>query len=805
MTDPMGPELIFVQIASYRDPELVHTIQSCLTNAEDPGRLTFGICQQYDDATADDLVPYEDDPRFRLDRIHYRESRGCCWARNRTNRLYRGEAYTLQIDAHMRFAPSWDRELIDMMGRVDSDKPVLTTYPPGYSIVNGQSVLSDASEIVRLRLKKLNLDLTTRLEGESVPATDTPGKSPFLAAGFLFTVGRFCVDVEYDPEIYFSGEEISLAARAYTHGYDLYYPVKTLLWHCYDHGGPLHWSDHPGRQREMHETALSRLDTLLLHDHTVLGKYGLGNERSLSDYEDYAGINFARTAARRVLGERTVHFRGTLRLDTSEIERRDDYEFWVFCLLNDDDVEMYRHDIIDAEVLRHARDTIELDVALPDQPTRYMLWPKHREWGRRLYYPLQQEPFSIVVRDSGPKIFVALAAYCEPELVLTIESCLLRALYPERLRFGICLQYDDDGVPEIRKDCLERFESDSRFRITKYPWRESRGGCWARNLAQSLYRGEAFTLQVDSHTRFVAGWDVALLKMMAEFPSRKPLITGFPPLYFRDGEEEEWTDLDDLTRVPTTLVESWHEEGWIDHPTRYLPENTSTPRRTRVLSGAFVFTLGKWNHEVNQDPFHLYTGEEFALTLRSFTHGYDLFNPNHIVVWHRCHPEPNRKYILDFEPRTVHGRHREATQRLRALLSGDPDHTLGPFGLGRERTLEQYRLFSGLDCVNRTVHPDALRGVPPDPVTIASGEMPGSDGDGAPSLEVTIHLVGADPVVLRCDERAPLLDDLYAAVEANALGAADGDPLIYLGFDVPHHERYILQSRLAMVETRRIG
>ena len=40
---------IFVQIASYRDPELIPTIQDCIEKAKYPEDLTFGICWQRDD------------------------------------------------------------------------------------------------------------------------------------------------------------------------------------------------------------------------------------------------------------------------------------------------------------------------------------------------------------------------------------------------------------------------------------------------------------------------------------------------------------------------------------------------------------------------------------------------------------------------------------------------------------------------------------------------------------------------------------------------------------------------------------
>ncbi len=59
---------IFIQIASYRDPELMNTLQSCLDNAEAPQNLRFGICHQFceKDSFWQDLQKYESDERFRI-------------------------------------------------------------------------------------------------------------------------------------------------------------------------------------------------------------------------------------------------------------------------------------------------------------------------------------------------------------------------------------------------------------------------------------------------------------------------------------------------------------------------------------------------------------------------------------------------------------------------------------------------------------------------------------------------------------------------------------------------------------------
>lgn len=48
-------------------------------------------------------------------------------------------------------------------------------------------------------------------------------------------------------------------------------------------------------------------------------------------------------------------------------------------------------------------------------------------------------------------------------------------------------------------------------REIRLDWREATGPCRARHLAASLWAGEAHALQIDSHMRFAAGWDAALL------------------------------------------------------------------------------------------------------------------------------------------------------------------------------------------------------------------------------------------------------------------------------------------------------
>ena len=123
---------IFIQIASYRDPELVKTIESAIENAKKPKNLVFAIARQFHpDDKFDDLSKYDSDKRFKILNIPYLDSKGACWARHLIQQLYDGEEYTLQIDSHMRFAPNWDDEMIKMIKQLQKKgykKPLLTGY-----------------------------------------------------------------------------------------------------------------------------------------------------------------------------------------------------------------------------------------------------------------------------------------------------------------------------------------------------------------------------------------------------------------------------------------------------------------------------------------------------------------------------------------------------------------------------------------------------------------------------------------------------------------------------------------------------
>lgn len=294
---------IFVQIASYRDPELVPTIRDCISKAKYADRLTFGICWQRDETES--LDEFVNDGRFRVIDVPWNQSKGLCWARSLIQKLWSGEEYTLQLDSHHRFIQNWDEELIEMMKLTGSEKPIVGSYagmydPVGNKLLNKEPYMMVANHFT---LGGTILFFPRAIHGWESLTKPVPAR--FVSGHFYFTIGKHCEEYKYDPNIYFAGDEISLSIRSFTLGYDLFHPHKIVIWHEYTRKGRVkHWDDFNEKNVQdklvdmpwylMDDNSKRRLRHMLQEEDNGidLGEYGLGNVRTHSDYENYAGINF---------------------------------------------------------------------------------------------------------------------------------------------------------------------------------------------------------------------------------------------------------------------------------------------------------------------------------------------------------------------------------------------------------------------------------------------------------------------------------------------------------------------------------
>jgi glycosyltransferase involved in cell wall biosynthesis len=400
---------IFVQIASYRDSDLKNTLQSMMDNAKYPENLVVGICRQYHpEDTFEDVAKWRDDKRFKIIDVLYNETKGVCWARHAIQQLYEGEKYTLQIDSHMRFEKDWDIEMIKMVTDLQKegyDKPLLTAYVSSF----------DPDDDPKLRAKDPWRMLFDRFipEGavfflpDAIPKwreLTLPVPARFYSAHYCFTLGEFSTEVQHNPEYLFHGEEISIAARAYTWGYDMFHPHKPLIWHEYTRKYRTKaWDDDRTWSEKNAKSHLTNRKLFGMDGEEQVGHdgpYGFGKVRTLREYEEYAGILFERRAIQQYTLDKHYPPNPPISSFNSEEEWKDsfasifkhcidigfnqvpekDYEYWVVAFHDKDDNTIVRLDADKNEINRMLKDPsgyckLWREFQTAHKPHYWVVWP----------------------------------------------------------------------------------------------------------------------------------------------------------------------------------------------------------------------------------------------------------------------------------------------------------------------------------------------------------------------------------------------------------------------------------------------
>lgn len=300
----MKKDKIFIQIASYRDPQLVPTIEDMINKAKNPENLVFGLCWQYDETEPVDM--FDDNPQFRVSKHHYSDSQGLGWARHITNTLYEDEEYTLQIDSHHRFVQDWDVIVLEdyKQALTIAPKPIITTYCAPFDPNSDETTWNPVPCLMsQYEFSGDRLLMSMPWYIQDYKTKTEVIRSRTISGHFYFTSGNFVKEVPYDPDIYFGGytEETTLSVRAFTNGYDFFSPYRTVMWHEYTRNyRPKHWDDH-GKESQTKKTSgerdvFARNKTRQLfgtQEYGIdMGVYGLGDVRTLHDYEVYGGFDF---------------------------------------------------------------------------------------------------------------------------------------------------------------------------------------------------------------------------------------------------------------------------------------------------------------------------------------------------------------------------------------------------------------------------------------------------------------------------------------------------------------------------------
>jgi hypothetical protein len=260
--------------------------------------------------------------------------------------------------------------------------------------------------------------------------------------------------------------------------------------------------------------------------------------------------------------------------------------------------------------------------------------------------------------------------------------------------------------------CLAAITRPDQVRALCFDYREARGCSWARNQGMRLWSGEEYLLQIDSHMRFVPGWDRLMVEQLAACPAEKPLLTCRPQHY--DLPDQPGTDF--FTVMTADKFDDGSGQLIFGANVWPMEEAPAVPRRHAFCGGGFIFGAAQRALEVPFDPHIYFLGEEPNLAVRLWTHGWEFFSPNRPLIYHHYGAQgPGRRHSWG-EVKRSQRLHRLTLQRMDHLLKVKRSNNLAAlvdlhrYGLGRARSLEDYEGFAGVCFRTRRIEPRARQG-----------------------------------------------------------------------------------------------
>ena len=303
-------------------------------------------------------------------------------------------------------------------------------------------------------------------------------------------------------------------------------------------------------------------------------------------------------------------------------------------------------------------------------------------------------------------IFVSVASYRDDVCNSTLKSLFSMADKPENVFVGIC-QQNKKGDDE----CNKGFENSPNVRIIRIPYYEAKGPTYARYLCSTLLDNEEYFLQVDSHSKFVKGWDTLCMQMIQEIKdkklSKKPVLSHYPKeieSYESETDQTKWI-------VPRICKSFFNTRGMLSFMGAQNLNTQQEYYNTPYVSGGMVFCESKFVNEMPFDPNlpYLFTGEEILQSVRFYTNGWDVFTPNQNIVYHEYTRADKPKIWTDNTTYSDVDAFNKVKQYLH-LVNQDikeiPESVsvnMDKYGLGTTRSLESYWKFAGINTTTETV------------------------------------------------------------------------------------------------------
>lgn len=312
---------IFVGFASFRDTSCPHTVASIFTAAADASRVFVGIAELHETKEEPSclhpmfeqcqLKPECFVDNIRTRKVSHKVAKGRAHGKYLAMLLYRGEDYVLMIDSHTRFAPKWDKLVVEMYTSLQKSvaKPILSYRPEEFQSKSenekGSNFDFEPKSTSLLCKASFDNDGILTFGSTVVPLASAPKIQPFLVFRFIFANGSLLSEVPLDPYLphLTTGDDMLYSARVWTHGWDIYSPHTQVAFHADWENKPVAIdtveSQHTlTRVQYLTETKVVGTSQNLVADtttqrHVVIeaDKYGMGSARSLDAYWEFGHID----------------------------------------------------------------------------------------------------------------------------------------------------------------------------------------------------------------------------------------------------------------------------------------------------------------------------------------------------------------------------------------------------------------------------------------------------------------------------------------------------------------------------------
>jgi len=253
------------------------------------------------------------------------------------------------------------------------------------------------------------------------------------------------------------------------------------------------------------------------------------------------------------------------------------------------------------------------------------------------------------------KILVTISAYYERFMVNTIESCIKRAEFPDRISFAIA--HHEDHIVDT---------SHITNRVSRYiiPKGDKIGVQKPKHMLAKMIKDEDFVMSIDSHVIMVNGWDTLILDeykdRLLSSDNKNIIISG----NFGDNKDLGWEDYQDCldkyfnndsfffeprkNLQAEVILDSgklydlkhfeYSEGDWYGYCLNKVPVldflQTGWIELSNTYSGNFSFIPSSWFEKYNftQDVF--FSADQVETSMNMYTSGYDIWSPK---IKYHCH------------------------------------------------------------------------------------------------------------------------------------------------------------------------